>query len=155
LGVLASLAVCAQTAACTSDGSDGASTSAEAGPMCTHGGVYDVRFVNDGGPTTGGGGCRGNFGGDLSLKEGGSTLSSGGFFFASCTVTASTTSCPSHISVSCTDSMNAGGTPGVQSGATLEIDTDSKNAVTGTLTETFKAGFSCVDTFTGTRDPNG
>jgi hypothetical protein len=151
---LVSAVVSALAAACSNGGNDSGPTSAEAGPTCGFGGVYEVRFVNDGGDSFGGRACQGNYGGALTLKEGGSTLSSGGYFFASCAVTSSTTTCPSHISVSCTDSLN-NGMPGLQSGATLEIDTDSKNAVTGTLTETFKAGFSCVDVFTGTRDPNG
>jgi hypothetical protein len=45
--------------------------------------------------------------------------------------------------------------PGPQSGATIEIDTDESNNVTGQLTIMYTSAPTCIDSFTGTRDPNG
>ncbi len=122
------------------------------GSSCGTTGVFDLRFVSTTYP------CEGNFGGSFSagMGDAGGVLSSGGFFFGDCAVTSASMTCPAHVTVACGPSSGTGGQPGIESGATLDVDVggDASYSVTGTLTVDDKSGGSCKYAASGSFDPN-
>jgi hypothetical protein len=119
--------------------------------MCGTSGVFSIRMVNNTYP------CQDNESASFNAGPGDSAYgvyTSAGFFFADCAFTSATSACPAHATFTCGPSSGIGDATGLESSATIEIDIDSNNTVSGTVTIAYTMGGTCTDTFTGSRDPD-